>query len=151
MSQQPTPPREIDEETANRHTTLNTTQARMVQAYAVAIAKLPRRFHSSAHLKEDDECELPYHDLPRNRYRQFSETGIISCEGSRQRRGTRCRIWSVPDEVLRRAREYVDDRETQIPGCPHSGLHNVTGTDRYTCTDDDCSNSVPREEVRSRC
>jgi len=150
MSQNATPPREIDAETVNRHTTLNRAQARMVQAYAVPIAKLPRRFHSSVHLKEDDDCDLPYHDLPRNRYRQFSETGIIVCEGRRQRRGTSCRIWSVPEEVHRRARERVDDRETQIPGCPHSGLRNVPDTDRYTCCDDECANTVPRAEVRSR-
>lgn len=147
MSQHSTQPREIDDETVNRHTTLTSSQARMAQAYAVPISKLPRRFHSSVHLRDDPDCDLPYHDLPRNRYRQFSETGVIVCEGRRQRRGTSCRIWSVPAEVLRRAREYVDDRETQIPGCPHSGLRNLDNN-RYTCCNDECANTVLREEVR---
>lgn len=127
---------------------LSRGQARIVQVYSGVLSRLPETFHSSLRLKRDADCDVPYVDVESNRLRTMTARDCLICVEKRRRRGSPQRIWSVPEAVHQRAKELVDQRETAIPGCPHSGIRNIPDSDRYTCTDDGCANTVPREEVR---
>lgn len=127
--------------------TLTKSQARYIEVYAETLAALPRdEFHSSETFRDDPAVEMPYAALHAGTKRSMMNKGLLTVVETRRMGGCNYNIWRVPDDVLDRAQEYVDDSDTPVPGCPHRGLRNL-GDGEYTCCNDDCDNSCSREEV----
>jgi hypothetical protein len=128
-------------------------QHMIVQQHAHVIAELPRgRFHGSEIACKDPTVEVPYADFPHD-LKLWHSRGILS---KVERRSVSLSsttatyfVWRVPEEVHDYAESYLEQLETAIPGCPHTGVRNVP-QGGYTCCDDDCDNEVPREEVRKK-
>jgi hypothetical protein len=126
---------------------LNRGEAILIRKSAREIAPLPRgRFHSSTAAREDPSVEVPYADLPHGLKRSWRRTILRQVERRKVNQST-VYIWEVPERVHDYVEDYLEQLETAIPGCPHTGVRNVP-RGGYTCCDDDCDNEVPREEVR---
>jgi hypothetical protein len=132
---------------------LSRGQFSLVRQHAHIIVDLPRgRFHASEMACDDPDLEVPYAALPHD-LKLWNSRGIITkVERRRLSQSGTTRsyfIWRVPESVHGYAERYIEQLETAIPGCPHTGVRNVP-LGGYTCCDDDCDNEVPREEVRRK-
>jgi len=127
---------------------LSASQAATIRKYAREIADLPPKFHSSEKLCDDPNVDCPFRRLDSAVKSRLRCTGTIQRVRRAGTSGGTVNIWRVPEAVAKRAEEcLVEQAETPIPGCPHSGVSNVRGGG-YTCGRDDCDVEVPREEVR---
>lgn len=128
---------------------LNRGEATLLRKRAQEIAALPRgRFHSSIAAREDPDIEVPYADLPHG-LKRFWRGNLLRRIERRKVNQSTVYIWQVPERVHDYVEGYLEQLETAIPGCPHTGVRNVP-LGGYTCCDDECDNEVPREEVRRK-
>jgi len=140
-------------EAAVKEERLNRGQAPIIRAHATTIVDLPQgRFHASKVACDDPNLEVPYAALPHD-LKLWNSRGIITKVERRSVSlpGTTATyfVWRVPESVHEYAERYIEQLETAIPGCPHTGVRNVP-LGGYTCCDDECDNEVPREEVRRK-
>lgn len=131
-----------------RPSDLSASQAATIRKYAREIADLPPVFHSSEKLCDDPNVACPFRKLDSGVKSRLRVTGTIRRVERRGTSGGTVNIWRVPEVVRKRAEGcLIEQSETPIPGCPHSGLTNLRDGG-YTCGRDDCDVQVPREEVR---
>ncbi len=132
----------------NRYNPLKRSQANLVQSHAFVIADLPLCvFHMSKAVRDSDDISVsePYVEKPVDLVR-LDDCGLVEKVGWSRVNGSLFHFWSAYDVAVKRAREYVEQLETPVPGCPHTGIRNVPGGG-FTCCTDDCDNEVRREVV----
>jgi hypothetical protein len=135
-------------ETRRRRSKLSSSQAATIRKYAREIADLPPVFHSSEKLRDDPNVDCPFRRLDSAVKSRLRCTGTIKRVERRGTSGGTVNIWRVPEAVRKRADKcLIEQSETPIPGCPHSGVSNVRDGG-YTCGREDCDVEVSREEVR---
>jgi len=128
---------------------LHRGEATTIRNNAREIVAPPRgRFHGSTVARDDADVDLPYGNPPHG-IKRLWRADIIRRVDRRKVNQSTIYIWEVPDRVREYAETYLEQLETAIPGCPHTGIRNVPGGG-FSCCDDDCDNEVPREEVREK-
>jgi len=131
-----------------RHSKLSRGQANLVRSYARVIADLPLSvFHISEYVDNSDEysVQISYVERPSELVRLRTH-GIVKKVDKLSYDGSQFHVWSASEEAVTRAREYLEQLETAVPGCPHTGVRNVPDGG-FTCCNDECDNEVPREMV----
>lgn len=122
-------------------------QADLIRHNARAIQSLPRgKFHTSEVVRDGaSDVEVPYADLPDTIKRRQGRGVLLKAE-RRYFGSSTYFIWRIPDKIHDYAEQYLEQLDTAIPGCPHTGVRNISGGG-YTCCNDECDNEVPRSEV----
>jgi len=131
-----------------RHSKLSRGQANLVRSYARLIADLPlSEFHISEYVHDSDEysVQIPYVERPSELVRLRTH-GIVKKVDKLSYDGSLFHVWIASEEAVIRAREYLEQSETAVPGCPHTGVRNVPNGG-YTCCNGECDNEVAREMV----